>query len=90
MDNIVTVKNQIYVGERSDIDSLVFWVRNELKSIIGTEVYHENKPYIVKDIGVINDGHTISITSVLELSTEHKEYLDIINRACYDTIKWCS
>ena len=61
-----------------------------MKPIIGTEVYHENKPYIVKDIGVINDGHTVSITSVLELSTKHKEYLDVINRAYYDAIKWRS
>ena len=58
----------LFVGTLSDIDSVVDGLKRELNYIIGSEVRHRNKPFIVKDISFTMDvvDYHIEVIILLE------------------------
>ena len=76
-ENTIIFNKNLFVGIPSDIDSVVDGLKRELNYIIGSEVRHRNKPFIVKDISLTRDVVDYHIVAVIIL-LEEREDTDLI------------
>ena len=75
-ENTIIFNKNLFVGTPSDIDSVVDGLKRELNCIIGSEVRHKNKPFIVKDINFTKDVVDYHIEAIILL--EKMEDTDLI------------
>ena len=75
-ENTIIFNKNLFVGTPSDIDSVVYGLKRELNCIIGSEVRHRNKPFIVKDINFTRDVVDYHIEAIILL--EKMEDTDLI------------
>ena len=75
-ENTIIFNKNLFVGTPSDIDSVVDGLQRELNCIIGSEVRHKNKPFIVKDINFTKDVVDYHIEAIILL--EKMEDTDLI------------
>ena len=75
-ENTIIFNKNLFVGTPSDIDFVVYGLKRELNCIIGSEVRHKNKPFIVKDINFTKDVVDYHIEAIILL--EKMEDTDLI------------
>ena len=75
-ENTIIFNKSLFVGMPSDIDSVVDGLKRELNYIIGSEVRHRNKPFIVKYISFTRDVVDYHIEAIILL--EKLEDTDLI------------